>query len=506
MDEHRAGGQRRTRRAMTRSSDRPRIAALLPYVWSVRNVVYGGVLDRLAAAGADVHLVLRHGAPSADHPAAARFAPAGQIHEMLELPARTIRGKALLDAVIRSGFNRRYDISSYPIYRRWFERDWTPSQRARAAGIEMLGAVAQRKPALNGLVRLVERRYRESHDLAPVREQLTRMAPTMIWSTFCVAPLEYPYYLAARDLGIPIVTSILSFDNLTSRSVIPPYDHYFVWHEGMRDQLLRLYPDTPRDHVTVTGTPQFDFHRDPAYHRARNETLAALGLPAGARYVLYAASFVALAPDEPELVRRLAELMHRVPALRDLWLVVRIHPLETRERWRPVTDVFPNVVVQTAWETPPDRDGWTLSTPGDQARLVSALAHAEMCVNVASTMTLDAALLDRPVIGIDFSTEPDAPRGIMYEEYAVEHYRPLVERGGLRVAQSWNELASLMESAVADPGRDRAQRATMVASECGRADGRAADRLTAALLRAAGHPAPAAMPEHAIAGTATTWE
>ncbi|HEX6809379.1 MAG TPA: hypothetical protein VF118_15435 [Gemmatimonadaceae bacterium] len=491
---------------MTRTPDRPRIAALLPYVWSVRNVVYGGVLDRLAAAGADVHLVMRHGAPPADHPAAARFAAASQIHELLELPTRPVRGKALLDAVIRSGFNRRYDISSYPIYRRWFERDWTPAQRARAAGIEMLGAVAQRKPVLNGLCRLVERRYREAHDLTPVREQLERMAPTMVWSTFCVTPLEFPYYLAARDLGIPIVTSILSFDNLTSRSVIPPYDHYFVWHEGMRAQLLRLYPDTPPEHVTVTGTPQFDFHRDPAYRRPRTETLAALGVPADARYVLYAASFVGLAPDEPELVRRIAELMQHTPALRHLWLVVRIHPLETRERWRPVTDVFPNVVVQTAWERPPDRDGWTLATPADQARLVSALAHAEMCVNVASTMTLDAALLDRPVIGIDFSTEPRAPRGIMYEEYGVEHYRPLVERGGLRVAKSWNDLAAFMDSAVTDPARDRMQRAHMVEYECGRADGCAADRLTAALLRAAGPITPAAMLEHATAGAATTWE
>lgn len=491
---------------MTRQAGRPRIAALLPYVWSVRNVVYGGVLDRLTALGADVHLVLRHGAPPTGHPAAERFAAASAIHELLELPSQPIRGKALLDAVIRSGFNRRYNISSYPIYRRWFERDWTLAQRGRAAAVEVLGAIAQRNVVMSRLRRAAERRYREAHDLTPVREQLAHMAPTMVWSTFCVTPLEYPYYLAARDLGIPIVTSILSFDNLTSRSAIPPYDHYFVWHEGMRTQLQRLYPETPRDRITVTGTPQFDFHRDPAYRLSRAETLGALGLGADARYVLYAASFVGLAPDEPLLVRRLAELMQRTPSLRDLSLVVRIHPLETRDRWRPVTDVFPNVVVQTAWETPPDRDGWTLATPNDQARLVSALAHAEMCVNVASTMTLDAALLDRPVIGIDFSTEADAPRGIMYEEYGVEHYRPLVERGGLRVARSWNELAALMESAITDPSRDRLQRAQMVEYECGRADGCAATRLTAALLRAAGHTTRPATLEHAAAGTATTWQ
>lgn len=480
---------------MTRSSSAPeprarggapRIAVLLPYVWSVRNVVYAGVLDRLAAAGCEVHLILRHGQPSPDDPAAPSLAAAAGVHALIQPPERPVRAKALLDAVIRSGFNRRNRIGSYAIYRRWFERDWSAAQRARGALIEMLGAAAQRPRLFESLCGLAERRYRRSHDLAGVRAQLAEIAPDVVWSTFCVAPQEYPYYLAARDAGIPVVTSILSFDNLTSRSAIPDYDHYYVWHEGMRAQLLRFYPHVSPDRVTITGTPQFDFHRDPAFLPERGDTLAMLGLPSDARYVLYAASFVGLAPEEPLLVRALAQRMRENPALRDVWMVVRIHPLERPERWRPATDASPRVVVQTAWERPPDADGWTLSSPSDQTRLIGTLAHAEACVNVASTMSLDAAILDRPVIGIDFSGEPEAPAGVMYTEYGVDHYAPLVARGGLRVAESWSELLALMEAALTDPARDRAQRADMVRHECGMVDGHAADRLAAALLRRVG--------------------
>lgn len=459
-----------------------RIAVLVPMVWSVRNVVYGGVLDRLTAAGAEVHLIMRHGAPDASAPAAAAFRPAAGIHELLQPPARRVRGKAFLDAVVRSAFNRRQHVGSYPIYRRWFERDWTPLQRARGACIEGLGAVAQVPAVFDAVGRWTERRYRQARDLSAIRQQLLQIRPDVVWSTFCVNPLEYPYYLVARDLGIPVVTSILSFDNLTSRGVIPPYDQYFVWHERMRDQLQRLYPDVRAEQVTITGTPQFDFHRTPAYRWTRDVTLRRLGIPAGAHYLLYAGSHTGLAPDEPQLVRGIAERLRAVPSLRDLWLVVRIHPLETRERWRPVTDVFPNTVICTAWETPPDAEGWTLSTPEDQAGLVSTLAHADLCVNVASTMTLDAAILDRPVVGIDFSHEPDAPRGVMYEEYGVEHYKPLVEHGGLRLAHSWPEFIQLVEAAVVDPQRDGARRAEMVRHECGAVDGRSAERLAGALL------------------------
>lgn len=463
-----------------------RIAALLPMVWSVRNVVYGGVLDRLAAAGVDVHLILPHGSPDSVRAHSPAFRAAAGIHELEAAPGSGMRGKALLDGVIRSAFNRRYGVGSYPLYRRWYERRWTRAQRARSAAIEALGTVAQVPAVFDAARRLSERQYRRARDLTEARASLERIQPDVLWSTFCVSPLEYPYYLAARDMGIPVVTSILSFDNLTSRGVIPEYDHYLVWHEKMRDQLIRLYPHTRHEQVTVSGTPQFDFHRTPAYTWNREDTLRRLGVPAGARYVLYAGSHVGLAPAEPALVHGIAQHLHDSPEMRDLWMVVRIHPLETRDRWRPVTDVFPNVVVCTAWETAPDADGWTLSHPDDQAMLVSSLTHAVACVNVASTISLDAAILDRPVLGIDFSGEPAAPQDIMYQEYEAEHYRPLVQLGGLRLAHSWAELMTLIRTAIDCPRMDSDRRAAVVRQECGVVDGNAASRVAAAMLEQVG--------------------
>jgi len=41
------------------TASRPSIVILMPMVWGVRNVVHSGVLERLATAGADVHLLLR---------------------------------------------------------------------------------------------------------------------------------------------------------------------------------------------------------------------------------------------------------------------------------------------------------------------------------------------------------------------------------------------------------------------------------------------------------------
>ncbi len=84
---------------------------------------------------------------------------------------------------------------------------------------------------------------------------------------------ELPLKVAHR-MGIPTAGFIFSWDNLTSRSrIFVPYDHWLVWHEGMKRQLLEIYPEIPPERVHVTGTPQFDYHFKPEYDLGRRGAL-----------------------------------------------------------------------------------------------------------------------------------------------------------------------------------------------------------------------------------------
>jgi len=460
---------------------------MLPMVWSVRNVIHAGVLQRLADAGAAVHLLFRRQPAGNDLPAEVLSAAAG-VHPLIAVQGRSGHGKSLADGLVKSAFCQRHARASYSIYQRWFSSRQGPLLRARTSLIDAVGSRLGTGPAFRRFSALPERMYRRSHQLGPVRTQLRQLAPDLLWSTVSVAAAEYPYALAAEELGLPTISSILSFDNLTSRGLLPSFGQYLVWSDRMRVDLLRMYPAVSPESVEVTGTPQFDFHRRPESRWPRTRTLEALGLPAGSRYLAYAVSHQSLTPGEPRLVAQLATRMAASPALSSHRLVVRMHPLDDWTRWEPVRRL-PSVVLSPAWDVPPDREGWAFGSVADQERLVSTFAHADVCLNIASTATLDAAILDRPVVGIDFRAEPDCPRDILYEEYDADHYRPLVEAGGLRVAHGWDEVESLLVSALQAPGRDAASRREMVARECGAVDGHAADRVAAAVLRAARHGA-----------------
>jgi hypothetical protein len=459
-----------------------RIAILLPMVWSVRNVVHGGVLHALARAGVESHLIVWGGGRLSGPAERDLFADASEVHPLIEPTGYTPRGKAFVDAVLTSAFQRRHRICSYGIYRHWFSRHDGPRARARSAMVESLGWLAASAGSINAIENMATRWTQRSRDLGPVIEQLRAIEPDLIWSTVNVSSREQPYRMAARALGIPVVTSILSFDNLTSRGPLPRDDHYLVWGVRMKTQLLRFYPQLVPQQVTITGTPQFDFHRRREFLWTRLRTLRALGLDWRRRYLLYGASHASLTPEEPALVAQLAARMSERPALADHALILRLHPLDEPARWRAALRDHDRVHLSPPFASTTIADGWALPTRDDYARLTSSLAHADACLNIASTMSLDAAILDRPVICIDFTREPDSPRDMLYAEYAAEHYAPLVASGGLRVAHTWRELLNAIELAVNKPEMDRDLRARMVKAECGNVDGCAAQRVARALI------------------------
>jgi len=445
----------------------------MPMVWSVRNIVHSGILRDLAERGWQVHLITpEFHSTILDQPGYEDFALAASIQTFKPAPKRSDAGKkqrirTILSKLLRVAYNRRNHIRSYPIYRRWHSRHNPWSRRMKDLVFCLLGELSRSWFIYARLFAWQEALYRRSHDLTDVREQLVDLQPDIVWSTVSVHHVELPYIIAAQDLGITTVSSILSFDNLTSRSILPLYDAYLVWNQRMRGQVLTYYPQIADRQVTVTGTPQFDFHRDLSLRWSREDTLRALRVGAGARYILYTTSSSRLAPEEPELVAQLTTRLSQDELLSQHWIVVRVHPLEPWDRWRAVLAQSSRVVLSFPQGQQVQDGGWSLPVRTDQALLVNSVLHADACVNIASTMALDAAVLDRPVIGIRFDREPTAPPEILYEEFDAEHYVPLVETGGIQVARSWDELLAMLRDAIQQPERYSAERLLMAEQEAG---------------------------------------
>jgi len=457
-------------RARRESASRGSVVILCPTRWGVRNFAQSGIVSSLQKRGIRAWVLgLGSTLGSLEDILGEGVGP------MHDAPlTRPLRGKAFLDAVLRASFARRYKLSSYQIFNRWLCRDESLGLRARRKMIDSLAVIGSKAPLFSGQIRFLDERFKTNRDLDMIKRQLLVMQPSLVVSTNCVsATHEIPYLQAALSLGIPTLGSILSFDNLTSRGLVPVFDYYAVWNGRMKDQVLRFYPESKADHVRITGTPQFDFHKREQLRWSRAKTLKRLGLQDGDRYILYGGNLSLYTPSEPRLVAELARSCALVPSLAQHRIVVRPHPQEGEVRWRELEKLNARITV-----TKPDKQESDSAGSEDQALLVNTLRHSDVCLNVASTISLDAAVVDTPVICVAFAGQRGGEEDRFCRDvYDTEHYRPIAESGGVRLAFSMEQLVDEILAYVRDPSRDKQSRLALVNNECGIVDGLAAERV-----------------------------
>jgi len=464
-----------------------RVVVLCSTAWGIRNLVPSGLLASLRAE-LDVQLVSSSSASNVLTEACEASGDHSLLHS--EPPRHDPLG-----VVLNASFAQRYGLRSYGSFQSRYVREpglMRPAWRRLVSALAVAGA---RQPLLDWQIAGDRKRARRRHGMEAIRAQLRAIAPGLVVSTSPVVPEEAAYARAAEELGIPSLGCILSFDNLSSRGRQPSFSHYAVWSRRMGDEVLRLYPDHDASQVHVTGTPQFDLHRQARIAGSRQAALASLGLEDGQRYVLYAANCARFTPTEPELVRALCRRLSEMPATSHHRLVLRPHPADELSRWTGIAGTEPSLV----FAAPQGTDG-RFGTTEAQTKLVSSVAHADACVNMASTMSLDAAVLDVPVVCVGFALH----RGSVEDRLAAAchrttHYEPVIASGGVRLAGSLDELTAEIAEYVIDRTRDRSARARLVAEMCGPVDGGAASRLAQLIGRLAA-------PEPAAAGWRPTLE
>jgi len=262
-----------------------------------------------------------------------------------------------------------------------------------------------------------------------------------------------------------------------------PYDDYLVWHEGMRRELLDLYPQVGTEHVFATGTPQFDYHFKPGFQLSREQLCRHIGIDPGRPYVFYTTGIDNHFFEEHRHVETVSRLLGELDLPLRPQLVVRTYAKGTSRAMRALAEqglpetVFPPVAWDESFQTPRYEDLAVYS---------GLLRHAALGINAASTVTLELMALDKPAINLDFDPPgTDLPWCLGFERHIrFDHYRPVAESGAVMVARSVDDLASMLRRGLTEPAADSQARKRFLTATFGdlldgKAGRRVADRLLA---------------------------
>jgi hypothetical protein len=298
---------------------------------------------------------------------------------------------------------------------------------------------------------------------------------------------------AARLLGIPSAVMIRSRDNIAAKiQHLSDADLYLVWSGYLKHALLKMYPEIDPQRVRITGSPQFDYHLDPAYRIPREEFFERVGLSPHRPLVVYTLATPRLIDHEIEIAQHLADAAHAGRLAGRAQLLVRghprmfgsSHPLLHREY--PEAKVWPKPE-PAAYDSPQHNAVVVARLREDTPMHYATIAYQNVQVNICGTMTIDSAILDKPTVHVHYDLVANVPPGLRVETfYERSDVKQMLSYGAARAAYSPEECIQHINAYLENPDLDAQGRRRAREEDCGPLDGRAGERIAALLLELSG--------------------
>jgi hypothetical protein len=185
-------------------------------------------------------------------------------------------------------------------------------------------------------------------------------------------------------------------------------------------------------------------------------------------------------PGEPEIVERIADMLLEADESVRPQLLVRIYPKDQTGRFDELKErrkdiLFPKVEWEPEWLTPKFEDSYAL---------VNTLRHCSLGINVASTVSLELCMFDKPVINVGYNPRSVPGREMSYAKYyEFDHYKPVVDSGAVKVAWSEGEMRDLIFASLENPANASAERRDLIKEMFGDLlDGKSSLRVADTLL------------------------
>jgi hypothetical protein len=311
-----------------------------------------------------------------------------------------------------------------------------------------------------------------------------KFQPKLVVSGDPLRPGDANLIAAAHRHRVKALGSVRSWDNILKHLRTRP-DALTVWnarnaHEAQHVDRFR------EDAVSQVGAPQLDgYFRDPQPHYTKEQ----LGLDPAKKTLVLATSSFTYESDQTYLVDMVLDAVRSGAIRHPLQIVLRLHPDDRVGRYLKYRDA-PEVVLDI-----PDNYlatlGWTMCAH-DLQRMTDLLRYADVMVNFATTVTLEAAVVDTPTLLVAFSPiDPDEMERYVVGLHFKMHYKALVERDLVPVAWNREQLVDWINRYLDQPELYRAQRQSIAREWVQFRDGRSGERLGDAILQHAGLAAPA---------------
>ncbi|MFD1294255.1 UDP-glycosyltransferase [Lutibacter holmesii] len=275
----------------------------------------------------------------------------------------------------------------------------------------------------------IEKLERQTSKYAYCKRQLLEHKPSLVFCTTQRATQSISALLAAKDLDIPTVVFVYSWDNVPKAMQVADADYYIVWSELMKSEILKYYSFVKEEQVFVTGTPQFVPHYDDQLLQTREEFLKEYKLDINKKYICFSGDDETTSPLDQYYLEDLAIAVRNLNTKEyNLGIIYRKCPVDFTDRYGEVIEEYSDIIkiLDPIWKQVGEQWNEVLPTKEDFKMLYNVCEHSEFVTNVCSSTVFDFVLHNKPCIYYNYE-QPQLKKGIrdIGQNYKYVHFRSM---------------------------------------------------------------------------------
>lgn len=387
-----------------------------------------------------------------------------------------------------------YFFASYLIYTdttRLLATMGTRPEDPPAGGNRALAPVKWLVSRTFGKVKFVKRvltpwLYEKIFNDRPFRKLYEKYRPVSVFSGHIYSWFDQECVAEARRQGVRSVAMAANWDHLDKYFLPIRADRFLAQSDERKDAAVR-YQEYDARQMILTGYPHFDFMTDPRFVGSREEVLKKLGFPGEGKFILYVSGST-YCPDEPDIIETILKWIEAGEFGRDVYLLIRPYPGgrgSDRDFDEAKYNRFENHPLVRFYRT----DFWQDFTEG--IYFINILRQADIVLSIFSTMSLEAAVLDRPLAAVSFDGYRERPFHRSIRRLALfEHFQNVRKTGALPTAENFDELKRILKENLENPKLFGEERRVLRDRLCYKLDGKASERVAGAILGKGEYVAP----------------
>lgn len=268
--------------------------------------------------------------------------------------------------------------------------------------------------------------------------------PDLVFATSIMEDTDSFIIKEAKARGIKTIGMPKTWDNTSKMVFRAKTDKLIVWGEFSKEEATRFQNYKPED-IAMCGIPQFDFYKNSNYLMPREDFCEMLGLDKNKKIILFCSEGKTTKHDG-EIAEMIAGFINNKKLISEASLFIRPHFIYSNDEKKfEKVSKCQNVVLDGGYKfSPVFRDKWDYSKEQIK-KFTNIIFHSDIVVTSYSSISLDAAAFDKPIINIAF----DGYKKIPYKEsmvhwYKMEYYKRVVESGGVWMADNETELLNAL--------------------------------------------------------------